>query len=566
MVKITIQRGCEIIVIKRGIKPDIKAWLVVFFNNFAGGSGLGIVQCFDRRLKLGCQWERYKHSDGRELSVSKCGGQSDLEAIHRAWLRDCANDDIFGPDGWQAYEACGLLANQLKHGNPNAGAPPPGGGYEAVVRWINASVNNRARPSTLSVFDCIRNMAAMDTLLRVNYQSKTSFSQTRFDIFWYECIKCCIPISESVEQDHVLIFTEFSERMKRLRERLSTPLPDGRSVLVKLKHQKIQKENKKDKVEKKVVKKKATIPPAATKTETAVKKRGKAGKAGQASKNNNEDATESAGENEETENTQNTQNLVEPDEDEQIELRARKDCLFGDDVSEFLNKAAVSLTSRGLVVEAERPDLIALSFRKGLHMLFLEDATDANGATHKKWPHLKKSLFTTVSTQCRELIKDHQAKRDKAATEDAGVVDTMKLMDFSRLLTQEKSNNIKFHEPYNQFVAAVKKHLVQCELLVEDMALNSIVVAITEKLDEVIAPGWILFLSDMLDDSELMRSPLSEVEDAKSEMTAERAQTAKELLAVFNKPNADPQAETQFDKIAILNFVNTRAEYMYSPE
>jgi len=33
LVKITIQRGCEIIVIKRGIKPDIKAWLVVFFNN-----------------------------------------------------------------------------------------------------------------------------------------------------------------------------------------------------------------------------------------------------------------------------------------------------------------------------------------------------------------------------------------------------------------------------------------------------------------------------------------------------------------------------------------------------
>ena len=78
-----------------------------------------------------------------------------------------------------------------------------------------------------------------------------------------------------------------------------------------------------------------------------------------------------------------------------VELRATKDCLYGDDASHLLSKASLSLSSRGHSVDKECPLVCQSFFRKTLHLLWGE-AVEVDSQETKKWPLLKKALFIWV--------------------------------------------------------------------------------------------------------------------------------------------------------------------------
>ena len=482
MVTLSLRRGTTIYMLKPKVQPDIKEWIVVFFNSFGAGSGLGIAQCVQRRQKLSKRWDAY--TDGR-FSVGKCGGAGQLETLHRAWLRDHAHDDIFTGTEWKFYDATGVLINQL------------GDDLEPFLVWIGKTVSNRSRGDRISLPDIVRNVQEFDKILRMNYKDKASFSDTRYKALWYSCMMTCLPLADRPEfAQQRLIFTEYNARTRAIMHRLAEAMPEGKSVVLKIK------------------------------TPKADKKGGGA--------------------------------TSDIDITGKVELRPRKDCLFGDDMNEFLQKASVSLSSRGFVVDNELPHLPYEVFRMGLHMLFIEESVCClrwSETVYTKWPALKRFIFPKIATECGDVIR---SIRERAASaRQSGVdprvmsVDVVDLIEFRDAVTQQ--TNIKLQRPFIAFADSVKHRLADVDI--ENKEVHMIADIVLNEIDKLFKPSWAIVLGDILDAAQ---------SDLRTQYGSEILAAFPKVTSVKDKDTGEETSVTTYDVLAILDMLQHRARYVYS--
>ena len=142
-------------------------------------------------------------------------------------------------DKWPFYEACGTFINQLEER----------GRLDAFLDLIKADTDNINRRSDLE--DIVRNLAEVDKVMRMNYLK--SMSADRYEVFYWEAIKCCLPLRQDMPGGHEQVILEFDPTRIAL---LATQMRHGKQVVLKLPNNKDNKDKKdKDKKKGNVVKK-----------------------------------------------------------------------------------------------------------------------------------------------------------------------------------------------------------------------------------------------------------------------------------------------------------------------
>ncbi len=540
--------------LKKGVKIDIKQWIITFFNTFGGGSGLTAQQAINRRKELTRRFEAFKHK--HSLSTSKCGGSNGLNALERAWLRDTAGDDIY--TDFPFYAAAGTLINRLTEAKR----------LDEFLTFCNTYVDNRARGQT-SVSEIIRNISAVEKNLRTSYKQNTTMSDERYWNLWWEAVKCCVPLRDDEPQfaDCLWIFKDHCDATEKVIDRLSVLMPEGKHVLLKINRSKKKAEKKRAKAKKAA----ATAALKKTKKENAsaniadksggkkVKKPTKAQKAAAkaAAMAAAEAEAAAVAEAEAAVDVQQDGDATS-ESDVELDLRTRVGCRFFDDVSGCLTTSSTSLTSRRYRLEKQLTDLERQCLRAAVHLLWTRSCI-FQSKTFDRWPNLKKTVASAVSKAC-----SIEARRIREASENerctlAQSVHSIAITEFMAFVASaERQQTLKLQHPYMQFSASVNAPLSaamrssssETETSVkslDDMQLCDIVDAIINEVELVYPSAWGFLMSDVLD----------------GKATDLVSRYGDELAAIFpTATQADGNTFT-FDSGRILNIVMVRSRYIY---
>ena len=373
----TEQNGLEMIDLHQDTPEDIQRFFVYCMNQDNGGSEFNPQQLINERERLQQRWEAHRTTPGSEISVRSCGGPAQYEAYHRQWLRvaKCPHFSL----NWGLYSDLGVYLNSLK----------TTGKLTEFQNVLKRYFNNVSRPMTLDAM--FRNLKYANDMIIANYT--TTMSATRFDQFWWELAKCCMPLHHVSE--HMCCLQAHDGPAQKMVSSLAISMSAGRVVAMKFKAPtKVKVPAKEGKGEKKTHK---------AAQEGAPKKRRKLTKKTSQEEVDASQAQEAAKDAKEAEDTKE----AEEEALQTVQLnQSLKDLQFLDDVSQVIDAGATRLIAYGLEPNKAIPSCVHRCIRAAI-ILGLSKSVQFNGTSYNLWSKLKQALFKHVAEESEKICQGH---------------------------------------------------------------------------------------------------------------------------------------------------------------
>ena len=511
-VKSSIVAGVDAFLFRKGTPVDVQQAAVTLLNEISGpGSGLNLQQVFNSRQRLQIRWEQ--HKDAKALSVSKCGGQSGYELCWKDWLT-ASKCKIFA-GRWDFFQATQTFRNEVEDKGR-------WGQFQELLKHV------RNRGVEVELETMVRNMAEVDKQLRKHFD--TSMPKPRYELFWWEAIKCCLPLSKAYP-GHLMMFDKHGKRMDEVIALVGTVMGRGKQIAVRLPKQK---------------KKKSTAPKRTAKEKKA-----------------------------DRENKENKANQAETPAAEEIiaqDQHVLKDLEWGDDCSWLLDQASNMLTAFGQNVDAEFPQCTSLAFRKGLHCVWGNGSPPVSYTLNdkemqcKSWAALKKLIVKDVASICRsrvgELKEAHTAlKRDESDCDAPNVdeldIRVLDLRDFVAELRHPSPLHVK--DLYRHGLDAcfdACRNAGSKEVEVSAMQLTDVVNAAVSIVDNFFKRDWHQLVSLFIDYCDELEGwmKLSSQDQEETPKPAVFAKNA-EMAACFQRHGNDTSVDIDTDLVFKLSQV-----------
>ena len=184
-------------------------------NEDNGGSKFNGQQLINSRRRLSGQWKAHRTKPKAEITVRSCGGEAQFEALHRQWLK--GTKDRHFANNWPLYSKLGSFLNNLEESGREQE-------FQQILRsYYDTSGND------VSLESVFRNCHEMDVTLTKHY--KSSLPPARFEMVWWEGIKCCMPLHAL--SGHRLCLTTHEGNSAAI-GRLAQNMRNGKAVPLKL--------------------------------------------------------------------------------------------------------------------------------------------------------------------------------------------------------------------------------------------------------------------------------------------------------------------------------------------
>ena len=284
-------------------------------------------------------------------------------------MKKTAKSQLYGQD-WDWYREVGLFMNNC-------------GMMEKLEEFIKEYVTTFERASDVPAI--MRNMYEADVLFRTNFAG--SMNAERYNIWWWEVMKCVLPIRQELMPECKLVVPEYSPTKLKM---LLTEMGNGKVVALKYAAPKAKSK-----------------PTPDEKKQKKTKGKGK-DKHAQASQEQQPDTAIVVHQPQPEVATVNTVNMSSD------MMRAMK---FPDDVNWIIDNACNMLTANGYSIESDMPHGVSAAIRAGLHLLLQGgDEVTYNGIAQGKWSRLKASIWKHLVTVSRTVVVERtQTPRQAAA-------------------------------------------------------------------------------------------------------------------------------------------------------
>ena len=147
--------------------------------------------------------------------MRSCGGEAQFEALHRQWLK--GTKDRHFANNWPLYSKLRSFLNNLGESGREQE-------FQQILRsYYDTSGND------VSLESVFRNCHEMDVTLTKHY--KSSLPPARFEMVWWEGIKCCMPLHAL--SGHRLCLTAHEGNSAAI-GRLAQNMRNGKAVPLKL--------------------------------------------------------------------------------------------------------------------------------------------------------------------------------------------------------------------------------------------------------------------------------------------------------------------------------------------
>ena len=403
--KIAIENGLRDVIMLKPHVPEVwKRKIVVMLNENNTGSGFGIQQCVNLRLRHARNFQL--HMNALNTSVSKLGGQAQYELFHKTWLKDEAKCDVYVE--WEYYRHMGVWLGNMaactttfRLSDLVEGQWPTDSLLAKFMEMVRLEVcNTTASESLISLEHILRNCCELDKAIRVHY--KHSISPAHFTIMWTEAMKCCLP---TILDGHKKCFSVYSPAEVAL---VHTKMDGTKQVQLHF--------NAKG-----AAKKAAAKPKPKGKRKEEGKAKAEAKRRNKTRGNNGQheesEVAEDVKEEQDVKETQPEQSKVINCEQDIEKLKLME---WGEDMVWVLDNASQVLVARGYDVSTHLLSEEEVAWRAGYHLIFTKtckyykakaptDSTAANGdgelLEYTKWPELKKAIFTRIAAKSVEFVK-----------------------------------------------------------------------------------------------------------------------------------------------------------------